>query len=44
VQETNIETNDTNITYKQDPIDNHTMLSYTSMIGSEMNRITIFEK
>jgi hypothetical protein len=35
MQETNIETNDKKPTYKQDPIDNHTKLSYTSMTGSE---------
>jgi hypothetical protein len=35
VLETNIETNDTNITYTQDPIENHRMLSYTSMTRSE---------
>jgi hypothetical protein len=28
-------TNDTNITYKPDSVDNHRMLSYTSMAGSE---------
>jgi hypothetical protein len=27
------ETNDTNITYNQDPVDNHEMVSYTSMAG-----------
>jgi hypothetical protein len=29
------ETNYTNIKYKQDPGDNHALLSYTSMEGSE---------
>jgi hypothetical protein len=44
VQETKTETNDTNITYKHDPVDNHAVLSYTSKDGSEMKRITIREK
>jgi hypothetical protein len=35
VQETETETNDTNITYKQDLVDNHAVLSYTTMDGSE---------
>jgi hypothetical protein len=35
VQETKTETNDTNITHKQDPVDNHAVLSYTRMDGSE---------
>jgi hypothetical protein len=30
----NTETNGTNITYKEDPIDNHNQLSYKSMAGS----------
>jgi hypothetical protein len=30
-----IETNDKNLTYRPDPIDNHTTLSYTSMAGSK---------
>jgi hypothetical protein len=34
VQETKTE-NDINITYKQDPVDNHAVLSYTSMDGTE---------
>jgi hypothetical protein len=35
VQETKTETNDTNITYKHDPVDNHAVLSYTSKDRSE---------
>jgi hypothetical protein len=35
VQETKTETNDTNITYKHGPVDNHAVLSYTSKDGSE---------
>jgi hypothetical protein len=35
VHETNTETNDANITYIEDPVDNPTVLSYTSMDGSE---------
>jgi hypothetical protein len=31
----NIETSDIIITYKQDPIDNHNLLSYNIMAGSE---------
>jgi hypothetical protein len=30
----NTETNDRNITYKEDPIHNHNLLSYKSMAGS----------
>jgi hypothetical protein len=38
VQETKTETNDTNITYKQDPVDNRAVLSYTTMDGSEYEK------
>jgi hypothetical protein len=41
VHETKTKTNDTNTTYKQDPVDNHAVLSYTSMDGFEHERITI---
>jgi hypothetical protein len=35
VQETKTEINGTNITYKQDPVENHAVLSYTNMDGYE---------
>jgi hypothetical protein len=44
VQETKTETKDINITCKQDPVDNHAVLSYTGMDGSEHERVTICEK